>query len=84
MAGSISTQDHEVIRKWVEDRKGKPAIVNGTESMLRVKFDENEQDLNETDWDNFFKIFDERKLHFLYDPDENSRFFKFIYAGHKE
>ncbi len=85
---SKTTTDHEEIRRWVEDRGGKPALVKGTEGkddehagLLRIKFQEDEK-LEETDWETFFATFDEKNLQFLYQEEtkehKTSRFFKFI------
>lgn len=87
MATSQKTTDHEKIKEWAEERGGKPAIVIGTEGdeegsgLLRLKFDEDEDDLEEIEWDEFFETFDDRGLTFLYQESirgQESRFFKFI------
>ena len=84
MASAKQTRDHDEIRRWVEDRGGVPAIVDGTGGMLRIDFVEGERSgghedsLNETDWDNWFRIFDDTHLVFLYQPEGESRFFKLI------
>ncbi len=84
---SKQTTDHDEIRRWVEERDGRPATVRGTAErgeeagLLRIKF-RDDQDLEEIEWEEFFDKFDEEKLAFLYqeqtaDGDE-SRFFKFV------
>ncbi len=93
MAGqSKVTTDHETIRKWIEDRGGKPASVKRTEGdddpgLLRVDFpgygrDEGRHSLEEISWDDFFQKFDEKQLAFLYQDEmksgQPSRFFKFV------
>ena len=66
------TIDHEQIRNWVEERGGKPACVKGTSSgdscLLRIDFPggAGEESLEEMSWDQFFDVFDDRKLAFLY------------------
>lgn len=84
------TTDHQVIRKWVEARKGKPSTVAGTErggqaaGLLRIDFPEAEPDqgLQEISWDEFFEKFDESNLAFLYQEQtadgRPSRFNKFV------
>ena len=81
------THDHEEIRHWVEEREGRPAIVQGTRErgnggILRIDFDEAEESLEEISWDEFFRIFDDRGLLFLYQEEtangEQSRFCKFV------
>ncbi len=86
MASAKRTQDHETIREWVEEREGKPAIVRATHhteegnGILRVKFTDDEEDLEDVGWEEFFETFDNNDLTFLYqdDPGGESRFFKFI------
>lgn len=85
---SKTTTNHEEIRKWVEDRNGRPAIVKGTErgdsALLRIDYPgySGEDTLEPIEWDEFFEIFDENKLAFLYqDVTEDggkSRFSKFV------
>lgn len=76
------TRDHDEIRQWVEDRNGRPAMVEtGSEGgLLRIDFAEKDQNLEEINWDDFFAIFDDRKLAFFYGETEDSRFNKFIDA----
>lgn len=87
--GSLSTTDHETIRKWAEARGGKPATVKSTEKhkepgILRIDFPggKGEDTLEPISWDAFFKKFDENKLAFLYQEETSggseSRFFKLI------
>lgn len=89
MSTSNTTTNHEEIKKWVEQRGGKPAIVEGTENnesgagVLRIQFSEQSSDrLKEIDWDTFFQTFDKSGLAFLYQDKtkegKESRFFKFI------
>lgn len=83
------TTDHEEIRKWVEDRGGKPAQVRGTgdkedPGLLRINFPGvgAEDSLEDISWDEFFQKFDEKNLAFLYQDKkadgEESRFSKFV------
>jgi hypothetical protein len=83
MAQAIRTHDHEKIRKWVEERGGSPSVVKATEDksgggLLRIDFGEKEDSLDPISWDEFFKVFDERNLDFLYQDEGDSRFFKFV------
>ncbi|MFZ0392060.1 MAG: hypothetical protein WAN36_16485 [Calditrichia bacterium] len=91
MAGeSRITTDHETIKRWTEDRNGKPTSVKGTPrggehaGLLRIDFPgySGEETLEEISWDEFFDKFEESGLAFLYQDKlksgETSRFFKFI------
>ena len=79
-----TTTDHDEIRKWAEARDGHPAKVDtgGKGGILRIDFGEPEDNLTQIEWDEFFKIFDENKLDFLYQEETSdggkSRFNKFV------
>lgn len=86
------TVDHEEIRRWVEERQGRPATVKSTGSpkepgLLRIDFPggAGEDRLEPISWEDFFEKFDKKKLAFLYQDElasgEESRFFKFISRG---
>src|SRR6187399_396235 len=77
-----TTTNHEEIRKWVEDRKGHPARVKGTE-VLRIDYPgfSGEDTLEPLEWDQFFEWFDRDKLAFLYQSGGDSRFSKFVARG---
>jgi hypothetical protein len=85
------TRDHDTIMQWAEERGGHPAVVEGT-SILRIDFDEpwgnDDERLERISWDQFFKIFDERNLEFLYQErtadGQESRFNKFVKSGTDE
>jgi hypothetical protein len=89
MSSSKRTTDHAKIRQWVEARNGKPARVQGTgeaddAGLLRIEFPEDNDDdeLQEVTWDEFFEKFDEKRLAFVYQDKtasgEPSRFNKFV------
>ncbi|HJU09973.1 MAG TPA: hypothetical protein VJ728_03805 [Candidatus Binataceae bacterium] len=78
MASALETTDHSMIRKWAEQRGGHPAQVKGTGGLLRIDFGEPEESLEKISWEDFFKVFDQRNIKFLYDPERNSRFNKFV------
>jgi hypothetical protein len=84
---SRTTTDHEEIRRWAEERGGRPATVKSTESggkpgVLRFDFNEPEDSLEEISWDDFFAKFDKEGLALLYQEEtkdgSESRFFKFV------
>lgn len=72
------TTDVSIMEKWIKERNGVPAVVKGTQDLIRVKFDPLEDQLEEMTWAKFFETFRENKLEFLYEDDLNSRFCKFI------
>jgi len=90
MAGeSKTTTDHETIRRWVEERGGRPATVKGTEErdeagVLRIDFPGygDDEKLQPISWEEFFQKFEEKQLAFLYQEEtsegKESRFFKFV------
>jgi hypothetical protein len=84
------TVDHNEIRRWVEERGGKPAFVKGTErggekaGLLRVDFPGGATNppLEPISWEAFFKKFDEADLAMLYQDETEtgrpSHFCKFV------
>jgi hypothetical protein len=86
-AQSRSTTDHDEIRRWTEERGGKPAtveaIAGGREEVgiLRIRFPGvgDGDALEDISWDAFFEKFDEKRLAFLYQDETKgggtSRFF---------
>ena len=67
------TTDHEEIRRWAEERGGKPARVKRTgggddPGILRIDFPgySGADSLEEISWDEFFRKFDENGLALLY------------------
>ncbi|HEY9309353.1 MAG TPA: hypothetical protein VIP82_16240 [Microbacterium sp.] len=68
-----ATTDHEVIRRWAEDRHATPATVGGAEGdgivgELRLDFDfgNDLEDLRAVTWEEWFVAFDERGDQFVY------------------
>lgn len=90
MSSADRTRDHDQIRRWVEERGGIPTIVKGTEGLLRIDFIKGaksggrEENLEEVGWDQWFQIFDESGLTFLYSPERDSKFFKLVRAEAEE
>ncbi len=85
---SKTTTDHDEIRRWVEDRQGRPATVKGTgdggdAGILRINFPGGaEESLQEMPWDEWFEAFESNNLAFLYQEQkkdgEGSTFFKLV------
>jgi hypothetical protein len=85
MTASRTTTDHATIRRWAEARGGHPARVRGTGGtggLLRIDFGPPEERLEKITWDEFFRIFDENALAFLYqerlEDGATSRFNKLV------
>ncbi len=92
---SHTTQDHDVIRKWAEERGGKPSHVKSTANkkdigILRLDFPgySGQGSLEEIEWDQFFEKFDERGLALVYQEKtaagERSNFNKLVSAENVE
>lgn len=88
MAGaSRTTTDHDKIRSWTEARGGYPATVQGhskggeASSVLRIVFEDHDE-LLRSDWDEFFRKFEDEGLALVYQEKtsdgETSRFCKFV------
>jgi hypothetical protein len=78
------TRDHDEIRKWAQARNGHPARVRGQGEggLLRIDFGKPEERLEPIEWDEFFQIFDDNNLDFLFQDKtsdgKESRFNKFV------
>lgn len=89
------TTDHETIRRWAEERGGRPATVKRTGTsedpgLLRIAFpgDAGEESLEPISWEKFFETFEKKRLAFLYQDKtaegELSRFNKLISRAGQE
>ncbi|MEU4575750.1 hypothetical protein ACBI99_23635 [Nonomuraea sp. ATR24] len=91
---SLITTDHDVIRKWADERGARPATVPGTEhdgraGVLRFDFPGyGGDDLEEISWDDWFRTFDERGLNFIYQEHKKdgkqSNFFRLENPGRED
>src|SRR5688572_2848917 len=67
---TLATRNHDVIRRWAEERDGRPAAAtfddDGRPRVLRFDFDRGNEGLKEISWDDWFRVFDERKLSFVF------------------
>jgi len=85
-AAASRTTDHATIKRWIEERGGRPATVKGTRDrddagILRVDFGEREPGLEPVGRDEFFHTFDDRGIAFLHQDEidgKTSRFFEFV------
>jgi hypothetical protein len=62
--------DHDRIRHWAEQRGVRPARVRstagkGSGGLLRLNFGQQDDDLEEITWDEFFTIFERSRLALL-------------------
>jgi hypothetical protein len=82
-----TTTDHDVIRKWIEQRDGRPARVRGTEGkeggIIRVDYPGYEGEALQTiSWEEFFESFETNELAFLFQEKKKdgseSRFSKMV------
>ncbi|MEA2531900.1 MAG: hypothetical protein QOG89_3544 [Thermomicrobiales bacterium] len=88
---TLATRNHDVIRRWAEERGAVPATVPGTEhgdraGVLRFIFSgqgdgEDPSRLEPISWEEWFKTFDERQLVFVFQEHKadgsQSNFFRF-------
>lgn len=91
MAGdSLTTTDHDTIRRWAEERGGRPAAVAGTGSgddvgMIRLEFPgygDDDEGLDEISWEQWFEQFEDSNLALVYQDEtsggEQSTFSKLV------
>lgn len=80
-SSSRVTTDHEEIKKWIDEKGGRPTRVKST-GTLRIDFADGEgpeDAVEEISWSDFFKEFDKGRLAFLYQEEEgDGKFFKLI------
>lgn len=92
---SKTTQDHDTIRQWADERGGKPSHVARTGSgedvgILRIDFPgySGEGSLEEISWEDWFEKFDENNLALLYEETtaegQKSNFNKIVSAATAE
>ncbi|GAA1822965.1 hypothetical protein HC028_15455 [Planosporangium flavigriseum] len=71
----LVTTNHEVIRKWAEERGAVPATVAGTEhpetgTLGALRFDfpplGDDDRIRHVSWDEWFETFDRRRLNFIF------------------
>ncbi|MGZ5090440.1 MAG: hypothetical protein ACXWIP_04760 [Burkholderiales bacterium] len=83
---TLATRNHEVIRRWSEERKAKPATAGSTDPehprVLRLDFPPYGEGLQDIDWDVWFRTFDERNLIFMFQEHlrngRQSNFFRLV------
>ena len=88
-AKNLRTIDHDEIRQWVEDRGGQAAIVASSRSadsgLLRIDFGEKGEELEQIPWEDFFRLFEEYDLAFVYQEElgdgEVSYSYQFVARG---
>lgn len=78
MAQTKVTTDHEVIRRWAEERGAEPAAVRSTHrpddpGIIRLEFpgapNARDENLEPISWDEWFKKFDAADLAFIYEDE---------------
>lgn len=84
MSSASQTTDPETIRRWVEERQGRPSRVKGSGNggILRIDFEDQDAGLEPLGWEEFFSVFEKSDLAFLHqdktEDGELSRFNKFV------
>ncbi|MEX6506191.1 hypothetical protein [Jiella sp. M17.18] len=81
MASAEPVTDHDEIRQWAEKHGGRPSKVEtgGEGGILRLDFQDPDENLTEISWEEFFQIFEDNKLALLLPEDnDKSRFNKFV------
>ena len=73
---SLATTHHEVIKRWAEERGGRPATVEGTEhgdrlGVLRFDYGGDGERLRHVSWEEWFRTFDDRRLNFIYQEERS-------------
>lgn len=78
------TRDLSVVRAWIELHNAKPAVIKDTD-ILKIQFSDDcefcnccDDSIEAISWDDFCEIFEQLKMFFLYEPEEDSEFYKII------
>nr|WP_246141374.1 hypothetical protein [Micromonospora olivasterospora] len=91
---SLVTTNHDVIRRWAQERNARPATIAGTEREGRpgvLTFNmpgyRESSRVREVSWDDWFRTFDERAVNLIYQEQmrdgRQSNFFR-TEAPHRE
>lgn len=92
MSEATTTTNHDEIRRWAEQRGGRPARVRdsggkGGPGILRLDFGEPDDSLEEISWDDFFQAFEDNELALLHQDKtsdgKQSRFNKLVHRNDK-
>jgi len=74
MTQATRTIDHEEVREWAELHGGAPAILAdsrvGESGMLRLDFGDGVEQLERITWEDFFDIFEDNDLAFIYEASD--------------
>ncbi len=85
MSHASTTTDHAVIRRWAEERGGRPSRVKdtarGDAGILRLDFGDRDEGLEEISWDEFFETFERSELALLHGEEKDSRFNKLVHRS---
>lgn len=86
---TTKTTDHDEIRRWAEERGGRPGVVrdtgDGGRGVLRIWFPDvgpSDETFEELDWEEFFEEFERNDLALLHQDEtasgETSRFARLV------
>ncbi|EAU43238.1 hypothetical protein FP2506_10351 [Fulvimarina pelagi HTCC2506] len=84
MASNKQLTDHDAIKAWAAENKGRPSVVSDTKGdggsgLLRFDHGQDNDGLEPISWERFFEIFEEQNLALLVDDSgDNSQFSKFV------
>lgn len=92
----VATTDHGEIKEWMEKHQGTPSIIdqpNAAQDKIGIRVDfpgtADEAFLAEgkyrkATWDEFFSVFDERRLRFVYDNEFSGEDFSNAYRFERQ
>jgi hypothetical protein len=82
---TLTTRDHDTIRRWAEERGGKPVRIKGAGIEIDLPGYAGGDKFEEISWDEWFEEFDRRGLEFVYQETtkdgEKSNFNKLVSAS---
>lgn len=78
------TRNLKIVRKWIESHAAQPVVIKDT-NILKLQFTDRhffhynpDDEVEPLSWQTFCSYFTKLNVVFLYEPDNNSAFYKFI------
>ena len=67
---TLATRDADIVRQWADERDARPATTPGSDPksprVLRFDFPDYDASLQPVEWDDWLRVFEERRLVFIY------------------
>jgi hypothetical protein len=74
------TTDHRLIRDWVKQQGGRPALLASSDETLgkpHIDFGQKREDMEHVPWERFFEAFESHGLALSHDPEAGEKNYQF-------